>query len=215
MTFSNEQAAMTQLTDMIFKAGANLFKATKYLYALTTENYYNCDIKDFFKVILNNIFNADVMRAFHINIDEAGCPALNTREYFDVFRLIIYSFAVRLPALCQVQVAGDRMSAKQIASVYEAVMEKGVVNYGDAITESFSDIASAVKKGKAIPPYSSEWFRLYIFTMIPELAEITNQNFFFVGAAEMLFSLYYLCLEKEFEKCINALAQQETTAAGS
>ena len=122
MTFTNESESLKQLTDMILKAGANLFKATKYLYALTAESYYNCNIKDFLKVILNNIFNADIMSAFHISIDDNACAPMNTREYFDVFRLIIYSFAVRLPALCRVSVRGDYMTARQIAAVYEPVM---------------------------------------------------------------------------------------------
>ena len=215
MTFTNESAATAALTDMILKAGANLFKATKYLYALTAENYYNCNIKDFFKVILNNIFNADVMSAFHITIDNQTCSAMNTREYFDIFRLIIYSFAVRLPVLCHVEVKGESMSARQISAVYEAVMEKGVFNHGDAIAESFPQMAADVKKGKSIAPYSSEWFRSYIFTTIPELADISNHNLFFLGAAEMLFSLYYICLENEFAKRINTLIIPETVPSGS
>lgn len=215
MTFKNESDALLQLTDMILKAGANLFKATKYLYALTAENYYNCNIKDFFKVILNNIFNADVMSAFHITIDNQTCGALNTREYFEIFRLIIYSFAVRLPALCHTEAKGESMNLKQISAVYDAVMEKGVVNHGDAISESFQKIAQDVKKGKTIAAYNSEWFRTYIFTTIPELAEINNHNLFFLGAADMLFSLYYLCLEKEFEKRLNELSLQETVPSGS
>ncbi len=215
MTFGSESEANKQLTDMILKAGANLFKATKYLYALTAENYYNCNIKDFFKVILNNIFNADVMSAFHVTIDNQTCGPMNTREYFDIFRLIIYSFAVRLPALCHVEVKGDYMTAKQIAAVYDGVMEKGVVNHSEAITESFQQIASDIKKGKSITPYNSEWFRTYIFTTIPELGEISNHNLYFLGAADMLFSLYYLCLEKEIEKCITAFVLQEPVQSGS
>jgi hypothetical protein len=208
MTFTNESEAVTQLADMILKAGANLFKATKYLYALIAENYYNCDIKDFFKVVLNNIFNVDIMSAFHVSIDDRACAPMNTREYFDIFRLIIYSFAVRLPALCHVPVNGRYMTPGQVAAVYNAVMEKGVVNHGDAISESFRQIASDVRKGRSIAPYSSEWFRTYILTIIPELAEISNHNLFFLGAVDMLFSLYYICLEMEFEKRINALSAQ-------
>jgi hypothetical protein len=107
------------------------------------------------------------------------------------------------------------MTAKQIAAVYAGVMEKGVINHGEAITESFSGIARDVKKGRPIPAYNSEWFRTYIFTTIPELAEINNHNLFFSGAAEMLFSLYYICLEKEFENRIKALFLTESVSSGS
>ena len=215
MTFTNESEALTQLTDMILKAGANLFKATKYLLGMTAENYYNCNIKDFIKVILSNLFNADIRSAFHISIEDKTCAPMNTREYFDVFRLIIYSFAVRLPALCHVAVRGEYLTARQITAVYDAVMEKGVLNHGDAIAESFQQIASDVKKGKSIAPYSVEWFKTYIFTMIPELADINNHNLFFLGAADMLFPLYYLCLEKEVETRINALFLQGPVPSGS
>lgn len=204
MTLKNETELIDQLTDMTLKAGANLFKATKYLYALTAENYYNCNIKDFFKVVLNNIYNVDVLSAFQISIDDHTCSALNTREYFDVFRLIIYSFAVRLPVLCQVKTQDKTMSAKQITSVYNAVMEKGISNNNDAVVENFAQNLSLVKRSKYIPPYTSEWYRTYIFTTISELSEICNRNLFFMGASDMLFSLYFLCLEKDFETQITA-----------
>jgi hypothetical protein len=99
MTLRNESEAMTHLSEMIVKAGANLFKATKYLYAFTADNYYNCSIRDFFFVILSDIFNADKLSAFQVSIEDSRCDAVNARAYFDVYRMIVYSLAIRLPVL--------------------------------------------------------------------------------------------------------------------
>lgn len=204
MTVQNEAEIAAELSGIIIKAGANLFKATKYLYALTDAKYYHCDIKDFFKVILNNIYNADVLAAFDISIDGDACGPLSTREYFNAYQLIIYSFASRLPVLCNVKSGG--LNQKQTDAVYAAVLDRGVTNIGGAVTEDYAQISAAVRKGKSVAPYSAEWFRTYIYTTVPELADITNRNLYFLGAVDILFPLYYLCLENDFETRLKALS---------
>jgi hypothetical protein len=204
MTLPNESEVLDRLSEMIVKAGANLFKATKYLYAFT-DNYFNCSIRDFFFVILSDIFNADKLSAFQISVDDGRCDAVNARAYFDVYRMIVYSLAIRLPLLCRTE-DGRFLSAKQINTVYEKILEKGIEKKYDAIDESYEEIMAASKKGKTIAPYSSQWYRAYILSAIPELAEINNRNMFFFGSADMLFSLYYICLEEEFGKYIGALS---------
>lgn len=204
MTVLNETETAAELSGIIIKAGANLFKATKYLYALTDPKYYHCDIKDFFKVILNNIYNADVLGAFDISIDGDACGPLNTREYFNTYPLIIYSFAARLPVLCNMK--GGGLNQKQTDAVYAAVLERGITNIGGAVAEDYAAISAAVRRGKSVAPYSAEWFRTYINTSVPELADITNRNLYFLGAADILFPLYYLCLEKDFETRLKSLS---------
>jgi hypothetical protein len=119
--------------------------------------------------------------------------------------MIVYSLAIRLPVLCRTE-NGRMLSVKQVNAVYGKVLEKGIESKYDAIDESFGDIMAAVKKGKRIAPYSSEWYRAYILSAIPELAEINNRNLFFLGAVDMLFSLYYICLEQEFDNYIGTLS---------
>jgi hypothetical protein len=205
MIFPNESEAIEKLSDIVLRAGANLFKATKYLYALSAESFYQCDVKDFVKVILNNMFHADCLSAFHLKIDDSTCGVLNTREYFNVFRLIIFSFAVRLPILCNVKIGDSQMNEKQIRAVYDAVIERGISNIGNIISEDFDHLLSTVKKGKPVDPYGAEWFKSYLYSSIPELADISNRNLFFIGASEVLLVLYYLCLEKEFDARIHTL----------
>lgn len=205
MVFPNEAEAIQKLSDIVLRAGANLFKATKYLYALSAESFYQCDMKDFIKVILNNMFHAESLSAFHITIDDSTCGVLNTREYFNVFRLIIYSLAVRLPVLCSVKIGDGQMNEKQIRAVYDAVIERGISNIGNTISEDFEHLLAALKKGRPVDPYGAEWFKSYLYSSIPELADISNRNLFFIGASEVLLVLYYLCLEKEFDSLIHTL----------
>lgn len=202
MRFPNEKEAIEKLAELILRAGASLFKASRYLYALSAESFYSCDTKDFFKVVLNNIQNVDGLSAFHIPVNNSTCGFLSSDDYLKVFKLIVYSFAVRLPALCNVRCNGEYMSESQIRSVYSAIMKKGITNIDNAISESFSGIQAAVRKGKAIAPYNSEWLKAYLFINFPELSDINNRNLFFIGAVDMLFILFYLCLEKEAARLI-------------
>jgi hypothetical protein len=205
MTFRNETEALEQLADAVLKAGANLFKATKYLFVLTSEHYYNCSVKDFIKVLLNNMYNADALSVFRISIDNPVCAPLNTREYFYVLRQLIHSFAVRLPVLCRVNVHGQSMTDKQIETVYKIVLEKGFSNENVTSPESFQDMLKAVRKGRDDVPYRAEWYREYVYSNLPSLADLSNQNLLFLGTTDVLLTMYYLCLEKDFEARIQAL----------
>ncbi len=142
--------------------------------------------------------------ALPISIEDSRCDAVNARAYFDVYRMIVYSLAIRLPVLCRSE-NGRSLSVRQLNALYGKILEKGIETKYDAIDETYGDILTAVKKGKKIAPYSSDWYRAYILSTIPELAEISNRNLFFLGAVDMLFSLYYICLEKEFDTYIGAL----------
>jgi hypothetical protein len=207
MTFRNEKEALDQLAETVLKAGANLFKASKYLYVLTTEHYFNCSIKDFIKVLLNNMYNADALGVFRISIDGPACANLNTREYFAILRHMIHSFAVRLPILCRVNVHGQSLTDKQIETIYKIVLEKGFSNEPVTTGESFHDILKAVKKGKGREdlPYRPEWYREYVYSAVPSLTDLSNPHLLFLGTMDVLLTLYYLCLENDFEKRIQAL----------
>lgn len=204
MVFHDENEAVARLADLLLNAGANLFKASKYIYALSEDAFYRIDVKDVFKVVLNNICGADNLAAFDLAMDGSACAELNTPEYDDVFPLIVYSFAVRLPVLC-VSASGRPMDDAQMRSVYYTIIEKGVTNIDDAVAESFTDTRNAMKKGKAAAPYGGEWFKAHLYSKMPSLADVTNRNLFFFGVMDVLFVLFYLCLEKEFAKTIDQL----------
>ena len=49
---------------------------------------------------------------------------------------------------------------------------------------------------------------MYIYTYVPTLAAITNKNVFLLGSADILFTLFYSCLEEELVRLLNSLAAQ-------
>ena len=201
MDFINEAAAVNGLADEIVKGGVCLFNAVKYIYSIAEESFYTVSIKDAFKIVLNNITDTDSLTALGLRIDGESCGEMMGEEYEKVLPLMVYSLAVRIPVLKNLRGASGPMTDDQLYKVYNAVMAKGAENYKDAVTESFMEIKYLVRKGKRLPPYNADWFKTYIYTSVPALSEITNKNMFLLGFADVLFAMFYSCLEEAlFEK---------------
>lgn len=208
MEFLSERAAFTQLSEMVVKAGVSLFNAVKYIYAISDKDFYNINIKDIFRISLNNIADTTCLYNTGIKLDKSRCKEMNTPEYERVLSLMVYSFAVRLPVLKDVKTAGGTLNDKQIKSVYDMVIAKGAANYDNVITDDFEEIRRLVKAGKPVPTYDAEWFKAYIYTYVPALATITNKNVFLLGSADILFTLYYTRLEEELINTLQSLTSQ-------
>lgn len=205
MVFRDEREAVTELAELVLDAAANLHKATKYIYSLSKNDFYNCNVKDAFKVVLNNIFDAGALRSLGLTMEDSECAEMNGAEYRGVFSLIVYSFAVRLPLLRGVEVQGNRLTEQQIRAVYDAILAKGVVNHGDAVPESYEEIRVDVKKGRPVSPYSADWYKVYVHTNVPALADITNRGLFLFGMVDVLFPMFYMRLEQELGNEIRRL----------
>ena len=82
------------------------------------------------------------------------------------------------------------------------VLSKGAENYNEIIKESYLETKYLVKKGKPIPPYSAEWYKTYIYRNVPELSAITNKNMFLIGFVDVLFTMFYSCMEEELKNVI-------------
>ena len=94
------------------------------------------------------------------------------------------------------------MTDEQLYRLYTMVMDKGAENYRDMISETFLETKYLVRKGKKLPPFTAEWFKTYIYTNVTSLAEITNKNMFLLGFADVLFAMFYSCLEEELKNKI-------------
>lgn len=208
MEFLSERAAFTQLSEMVVKAGVSLFNAVKYIYAISDKDFYNINIKDIFRIALNNIADTTCLYNTGIKLDKSRCTEMSSPEYERVLSLMVYSFAVRLPVLKDVKTAGGFLTDKQIKSIYDMVTAKGAANYDNVITDDFEEIRRLVKAGKPVPTYDAEWFKAYIYTYVPALATITNKNVFLLGSADILFTLYYTRLEEELINTLQSLAAQ-------
>lgn len=197
MDFINEENALNGLADTVIKGGVCLYNAIKYIYAIAEDDFYRINIKDAFKIVLNNITDSDSLKALGLHIDNESCAEMQNPEYNRVLPLILYSIAVRLPSLRNVRNGDDRMSDDQIQKVYDIVTAKGAENYDELIGESFAEFKYLVHKNKPLPPYTAEWFKNYLYTGVPTLAEVTNKNMFLLGFCDVLFAMFYTCLEEE------------------
>lgn len=204
MDFLSEKSTLAKLSDTVLKAGVSLYNALKYIYASAQEDFYGVDIKDCLKIVLNNLTDCDAMQSLGIRISDDTCGEMNSDEYNKVLPLIVYSFAVRLPLLKTVVVNGDILTDEQIQLVYNVVTEKGAVNEGNIIAETFADYRVMVKKGKQPPPYNADWYKAYIYTNVPALSEITNKNMYLLGLADVLFTMFCSCLDEELENILRA-----------
>ena len=202
MVFINEAAAINGLADTIIKGGVSLYNAIKYIYALSERDFYNVNIKDAFKVVLNNVTDTDCLQALGLRISESTCGEMLSDEYNRVLPLMVYSLAVRIPTLKSVKNGSDCMSDDQLYRLYTTVMNKGAENYKDMISETFLETKYLVRKGKKLPPFTADWFKTYIYTHVPALSEITNKNMFLLGFSDVLFAMFYSCLEEELKSKI-------------
>ena len=197
MVFINEDNAVNGIADSIIKGGVCLYNAIKYIYSLTEEDFYNVNIKDAFKVVLNNISDTDCLQALGLHIDDRFCKEMQSPEYNRVLSLIVFSLAVRVPTLKNVRNGEDSMTDDQLYRIYTSVIEKGASNYNDIIVDSYLEIKYLVRKNKKLPPYTADWFKAYIFTGVPSLSAITNKNMFLLGFVDVLFAMFYSCFEEE------------------
>lgn len=216
MEFVSERAALTSLSETLIKAGVSLFNGVKYIHSLSAEDFYQVSFKDCLKVLLNNIADADCLQSLSLRITPDRCDEMSVASYETVLPLMVYSFAVRIPILKSVKVpmgnsgGQGEMSDDQLRTVFDLVTERGAlpkVMETPYIKESFQEIRTLVKKNRPIPPYTAEWFKGYVKGEVPSLAAINNRNLFLMGAVEVLFPMFYRCLEEELKNVIIALAR--------
>ena len=205
MEFQSERAAVSIISDVIVKSGVSLYNSIKYIYSLAEDDFYNCNIKDVLKVVLNNLTNIDSLQELGLRINAEKCSEMNSPEYNNVLSLIVYSFAIRIPVLKNLSINNQALTDDQLKAIYDNVVSKGARNYLDTIPESYDEIKKLVKTKKAVPPYNADWYKAFIFTRIPELSEIKNKNIFLLGAVDILFTMFYACLEEELENTINRI----------
>lgn len=195
MNFVNENTAINGLADYIARCAACLYNSIKYIYSLGENDFYNVSIKDVLKVILNNIPNADSLKALGLKIDGYTCGEMNSEAYNKVLNLMLYSFAVRIPVLKSVRNGDEMMTDDQLYRLYNAVIDKGAENIGEIISETYLEMKYLVRKGKKLPPFTADWYKSYIYTSVPTLTEITNKNMFLLGFVDVLFAMFYSCME--------------------
>lgn len=207
MEFQSERAVINLVSETIIKSGVSLYNAVKYIYALAEDDFYNCKIKDVLKVVLNNLTDTNCLQALGLRINNQKCEEMNTPEYNKVLAIIVYSFAVRIPILKKIKYNEQTLSDDQLRQIFLAVIAKGAENHYDAIPEKYDDYKKYAKTSSPQPPYTADWYKAYIFTYVPTLTAITNKNMFLLGVVDILFTMFYACLEEELENMILKFAK--------
>jgi hypothetical protein len=210
MIFYDENAAVEGMADFTVKGGITMFNALKYIYSLTERDFYNINVKDVFRVILNNIDSADSLRSLGLKMTPEHTAAMKSDAYNAVLPIMVYSLAVRLPTLKNAGNPADAPTDDQIYRIYQAVMKKGADNVGNIVTETFLESKYLIRKGKKLPPFTADWYKSYIFKNVPALSDINNRNIFLWGICDIFFSMYYACFEEAlYEKLGDYAAETE------
>jgi hypothetical protein len=165
----------------------------KYIYSLAEKDFYNVNIKDVIKLVINNVTGVDALSVLGLRAEGEKVAQMETESYRRLLPAMVYSLAVRVPALKPVLVGDKPLTDDQIYKIYNAVMQKGGANTDDIIPETFLEIKYLVKKQKPLPPFTADWYKNYIFAKVPELAAITNKNIFLLGASDIFFGMFYAC----------------------
>jgi hypothetical protein len=208
MNFINEDAAVSGLADYIIRSGVCLYNSVKYIYSLAENDFYNVNIKDVLKVMLNNMPETDPIKALGLRIDDYTCKEMQSEEYNKVLPLMVYSLAVRIPILKNVKAGDSCMTDDQLYKLYTAVIEKGAENYRDIIQETFLEMKYLVRKGKKLPPFTADWYKSYIYSSVPALSEITNKNMFLLGFVDVLFAMFYSCMQDSLAEKVLEFADE-------
>jgi hypothetical protein len=196
LDFYDEKTAVEGISDFILRGGVAMYNALKYVYALAERDYYNVNIKDVFKIILNNVTEPDALRVLGLRSEGPDVAEMESESYRRLLPLMVFSLAVRTPTLKNAVIGEKVMTDDQIYKVYSAVVNKGAENVGDLIPETFLEIKYLVRKSKPLPPFTADWYKNYLFSNVPALAAITNKNVFLLGVSDIFFSMFYACYEE-------------------
>jgi hypothetical protein len=193
LEFYDEKTAIDGMADFILRGGVSMYNTMKYIYSLAEKDFYNVNIKDVIKLVINNVTGVDALSVLGLRAEGEKVAQMETESYRRLLPAMVYSLAVRVPALKPVLVGEKPLTDDQIYKIYNAVMQKGGANTDDIIPETFLEIKYLVKKQKPLPPFTADWYKNYIFAKVPELAAITNKNIFLLGASDIFFGMFYAC----------------------
>ncbi|MDR1754741.1 MAG: hypothetical protein LBR74_07545 [Eubacterium sp.] len=181
------------LCDIFKSASGSLFNAMKYIYAITEDHYYNINVKDIFKIALNDITNVNILENIGVALTEKGLGELASHQFNVVEGLIYYSFLTRLPFFRR-SINDCPLKEAQLRELYNHGLKNGAENFGNIITYDFRIMSKLIKNKQNEPEFNGDWFRRWVYTFGNDLAVINNRNIFLLGSVEALFPLYYAAL---------------------
>lgn len=194
--------SLRKLADLIDSASESLFNAVRYCYLVADGDFYNVNVKDIFKIGLNNITNPDCFKNLGLVLDDNRIGEMSTDHFREVIDIIRYNFAIRLPFIKK-YAESSSLKDGHIKQIYDMLEGYGFQNPDGIVEESYKSMSWLVRTKKNEPQFETEWFRRWIYTYGHELAAINNRNMFMLGCVEALFPLYYASLQDMLVKEMN------------
>lgn len=196
--------SLKKIADLIDLTSESLFNALRYCYLIADGDFYNINVKDIFKIGLNNITNPECFKNLGLTLEDSKIGEMGTEHFREVLSIIRYSFAIRLPFIKRY---ADTSTLKDghVRQIYDILESYGFLNPDGIVEESFKSMSWLVRTKKNEPQFDTEWFRRWVYTYGNDLAAINNRNMFVLGCVEALFPLYYASLQELIVKEMNKI----------
>lgn len=187
------QAQLLSMASVVNAASESIYEALKYIYSVAYEDFYDINVKDIFKISLNNITDPGVLNNLGYKIYPERIGDLRNSEFAVVKKIIAYAFAVRLPFIKRYLPPKNTVfTDNDIKDLFQAVCDAGAQNVDGIVPMDFrSNMRTAKLKDAEEPVFDTEWFKTWVYTYGKEFSVINNRNMFFLGCADALFPLYW------------------------
>ena len=187
------QAQLLSMASVVNAASESIYEALKYIYSVAYEDFYDINVKDIFKISLNNITDPGVLNNLGYKIYPERIGDLRNSEFAVVKKIIAYAFAVRLPFIKRyLPPKTITFNDNDIKDLFQAVCDSGAQNVDGIVPMDFrTNMRTAKLKDAEEPVFDTEWFKTWVYTYGKEFSVINNRNMFFLGCADALFPLYW------------------------
>ncbi len=187
--------SLRRIASIVDMASESLFNAVRYCYLVAENDFYNINVKDIFRIGLNDITDPECFRNLGIILEDSHIGEMGTEHFREVLDVLRYSFAIRLPFIRK-YAENSTLKDGHIKQIYDMLESYGFHNPDGIVEDSFKSMSWLVRTKKTEPAFDTEWFRRWIYTYGHELAAINNRNMFVLGCVEALFPLYYASLQE-------------------
>lgn len=198
------QEAIEKIAELINFSAKSLITAMKYVYYISYEDFYSINIKDIFKISLNNVADYSVFEHIGLRLENDKIQELNTDEFRMLEGIIRYSFAVRIPFIKRLT-ERNPLRDNNLHDIYDYLTECGLYNPDEIIELDYKTASWMVKTKKPEPIYDVEWFRRWVYTYGGDLTILNNRNLFLMGCVDALLPLYYSSIQDKITEIIGGI----------
>lgn len=200
-------ANLEKLAELINLTSESMFSALKYVYMISADDFYNVNVKDIFKLALNDVTDSTCFENLGLRLEPSKIGEMSTDEFASIKSVIRYSIAVRIPFIRN---TADKsvISNNELKDLYAMVCESGVMNPDGIVELDFKQATKMVRFREDEPFFDAEWLKRWIYSFSKELGAINNRNLFLLGCADAMFPLYYSSLTERMAQVLSVPVQQ-------